>query len=275
MKTLLHSRRALFTGSLLLGALLVTAAITPAAAADKETRQRWILKMSHGPLRTAIVRDATGRTTSHHYMTIKVTNETAFARQWHPLVKALTDTKQAYLAGGGSIALDAIRQAEGNKNLVPIGTTAGKIKPGVTLETVAILGALDPLYDHITVQIFGLVDPIATYKIEQYGDKSADGNVVLGADSVVVDSAYWDHNQVILNRLKKAAKESGGDLPRAHVEYQEVAEARYWSMDFERLGDEIRSEDDIIRAKGEGWKVRGEVGKEGGPKGLRVISTEE
>ena len=274
MKTLLHSRRALITGSLLLGALLVTAAITPAAAADKETRQRWILKMSHGPLRTVVVRDANGQAMSHHYMTIKVTNDTPFARQWHPLVKALTDTKQTYLATGGSDALDAVRKAERNSNLVPIGTTAGKLKPGTTLETVAIFGRLDPLYDRISVHIFGLVDPIAIYKVEQYGDKSSAGNVVLGSDSVVVDSAYWDHNQAILDRLKKAAKESGGALPRPQVEYQEVAEARYWSMDFERLGDEIRSEDDIIRAKGEGWKVSGEVGKEGGPKGLRVISTE-
>jgi len=274
MKTLANSRRALLVGSLLLGALLVTAAVTPAAAADKETRQRWIFKMSHGPLRTVIVRDNAGRATSHHYMTITVTNETPFARQWHPLVKALTDTKQTYLATGGADALDAIRKAEGNRNLVPIGTTAGKLKPGTTLETVAVFGRLDPLYDRINVQIFGLIDPIATYKIEQYGDKSTEGKVVLGADSVVVDSAYWDHNQAILRRLKAAAKESGGDLPRPQVEYQEVAEARYWSMDFERLGDEFRAEDDIIRSKGEGWRVRGEVGKEGGPKGLRVISTE-
>jgi len=128
--------------------------------------------------------------------------------------------------------------------------------------------------DKITVQIFGLVDPIATYKIEQYGEKSSDDKVVLGADSVVVDSAYWDHNQAILKRLKKAAKEAGGEMPRPAVEYQEVAETRYWSMDFERLGDEIRAEDDIIRAKGSGWKVKGVVGEPGGSKGLRVISTD-
>lgn len=274
MKTLLHSRRALLLGSLLLGALLVVLSLSPAAAAEKETRERWILKMSHGPLRTVIVRDATGKSTSHHYMTIKVTNGTKFARQWHPLVKAITDTKKTYLATGGSAALAAIRKAERNNNLVPIGNTAGKIKPGATLDTVAVFGRLDPLYDRVNVQVFGLVDPIATYKIEQYGEKSGDGKVVLGADSVVVDSAYWDHNRAILARLKKAAKESGGDLPRPHVEYQEVAEARYWSMDFERLGDEIHAEDDIIRAKGEGWRVRGTVGQEGGSKGLRVISTE-
>ncbi|MDJ0521612.1 MAG: hypothetical protein QNJ90_05995 [Planctomycetota bacterium] len=275
MKTLLHSRRALLLGSLALGALLVLSALSPAAAADKETRQRWILNAKVGPLRTAIVRDATGKSSSHHYMTIEVTNPTKFARGWHPLVKALTDTNRTYLAAGGSSALATIRKLERNPNLVPIGTTAGKIKPGQKLQTVAIFGRLDPLYDRINVQVFGLVDPIATYKIEQYGSKSSDDNVVLGADSVVVDSAYYDHNQKILKRLKKAAKDSGGDLPRPAVEYQEVAEARYWSLNFERLGDEIRSEDDIIRQKGEGeWKVKGEVGKEGGPKGLRVISTE-
>lgn len=275
MKTLLHSRRALLLGSLFLGALVVFGAISPATAADKETRQRWMLNAKVGPLRTAIVRSAAGRTTSHHYMTITVTNPTKFARTWAPKVVALTDTNRRYLAMGGSTALPQIRKQERNKNLVLIGTTAGKIKPGQTLQTVAIFGRVDPLYDKITVQVFGLVDPIATYKVEQYGAKSGDDGVVLGADSVVVDSAYWDHNQKILKRLKKAAKDSGGDLPRPAVEYQEVAEARYWSMNFERLGDEIRAEDDIIRQKGEGeWKVKGEVGKEGGPKGLRVISTE-
>ena len=64
MKTLLHSRRALLLGSLFLGALVVFGAISPATAADKETRQRWILDAKVGPLRTAIVRDAAGRATS-------------------------------------------------------------------------------------------------------------------------------------------------------------------------------------------------------------------
>ncbi len=274
MKTLLNSRHATALGSLLLVAVFVALAITPAAA-EKESRKRWRFEHKAGPLRTVIVRGS-GKATAYHYMTIEVTNKTKFARHWHPLVKAVTDTKKTYLAGGNSGALSAIRKAEKNSALKAIGTTAGKLKPGQTIKTVAIFGVLDPLYDRINVQIFGLVDPIATYKIEQYGDKSGDGNVVLGANSVVVDSAYWDHNQAILKRLKKAAKDAGGDLPRPAVEYQEVREARYWSMDFERLGDEIRSEDDIIRAKGSGWLVKGTVGggKPGDSKGLRVISTE-
>lgn len=261
--------------ALLLGLALTAWLAVPASAADKETRQRWMLDFSHGPLRTVTVRGPGGDSSTYHYMTVDVANNTPHDRQWHPLVKAITDTGKTYIAGGYADALDSIRRAEKNKNLVPIGLTAGRMKAGASAETVAIFGPVDPLYDKITVQIFGLVDPTATYKVEQYGEKSDGDNVVLGKDSVVVDSAYWDHNQAILKRLKKAAKESGGEIAKPVVEYQEVSENRYWNMEYQRLGDEFRAEDDIITFHGEGWKVQGDVGAEGGPRGLRVISREE
>ena len=270
MNTTLPRRIALLMGL----ALIVTTAL-PATGAEKETRERWMLDFSHGPLRTVTVRAPDGTSKTHHYMTIKVKNSTKHARQWHPLVKAITDTGKTYLAGGNADALEGIRKAEKNKSLVSIGTTAGRLAAGAGHDTVAIFGAVDPLYDKITVKVFGLVDPTATYKVEQYGDKSDGDNVVLGKDSVVVDSAYWDHNQAILKRLKKAAKESGGEIAKPAVEYQEVSENRYWNMEYQRLGDEFRAEDDIITFHGEGWKVAGSVGGEGGPKGLRVISREE
>jgi len=261
--------------SFALSALLVSAfapAITPASAEDVETRKRWMLDASHGPLRTIVTKDATGASVAYHYMTIKVKNATEFARQWHPRVEALTDTKKTYASGGYNDALDAIRKAENDKGLVAIGSTAGKLKPGKSVNGVAIFGPLDSLYDRINVQIYGLADPVAIYKIEQYGDKSPAGakedQVVLGKDSVIVDSVYWKRNQKILGRLRKAAKDSGGSVPQPHVEYMEVAENRYWSMNFERLGDEFFAEDDIITAKGEGWAIAGQ------PRGLRVISTE-
>jgi len=253
-------------------ATLIVSSLAPAGAEDVETRKRWTLDMSHGPLRTVSLKDAAGRPTTYHYMTIKVKNGTDFARQWHPRVEANTDTKKSYAAGGYGNALAAIRKAEGDKGLVEIGSTAGRIKPGASVNGVAIFGPLDALYDRINVQIYGLVDPVAIYKVEQYGDKSPAGakedQVVLGKDSLIVDSVYWDRNQKILKRLKKAAADSGGAVPQPHVEYMEVAENRYWSMDFERLGDEFFAEDDIIRPKGEGWRIAGQ------PRGLRVISTE-
>ncbi len=261
--------------ALTLGLALIASMATSASAAEKESRQRWMLDFSHGPLRTVTVRAPSGKSATHHYMTIKVKNGTEHARQWHPLVKAITDTGRTYLAGGNSDALAAIRRAENNKNLVAIGTTAGRMAAGASHDTVAIFGAVDPLYDKITVKIFGLVDPTATYKVEQYGEKSSGDTVVLGKDSVVVDSAYWDHNQAILKRLKKAAKDAGGEVAKPTVEYQEVSENRYWNMEYQRLGDEFRAEDDIITFHGEGWKVAGEVGAKDGPRGLRVISREE
>ncbi len=261
--------------ALLLGIALLGMAASPAAEAEKESRKRWMLDFSHGPLRTVTVRSPDGGSATYHYMTVKVANGTPHAREWHPLVKALTDTKRTYLAGGFADALPAIRRAEKNSKLQTIGSTAGRLKAGAKLDTVAVFGPVDPLYDKITIQIYGLVDPTATYKVEQYGDKSSDGNVVLGANSVVVDSAYWDHNQAIKKRLKKAAKESGGEVAKPTVEYQEVSENRFWNMEYQRLGDEFRAEDDIITSHGAGWKVSGTVGQKGGPKGLRVISREE
>jgi hypothetical protein len=248
---------------------------SPASAAEKTSAQRWILTMTHGPLRTVEVSHPAGDVAAYHYMTIHVKNGTAFDREWHPLVKAVTDTHKTYIAGGYTDALGAIRHQEHDKNLVPIGTTAGRIRAGASVDGVAIFGPVDPLYDKIDVQIFGLVDPIATYKVEQYGDKSSADKVVLGKDSVIVDSAYWDHNQTILARLKKAAEASGGEMPKPQVEYQQVVENRYWSMRYWRLGDEFHAEDDMITFHGEGWRIQGEPGEKGGPKGLRVISTGE
>jgi hypothetical protein len=258
---------------MVVAALVSVCALSAAMAEDeKPTRERWFLTLEHGPLRTVVVNDAGGRSQAHHYMTMKVTNGTRFPRQWHPLVKAITDTKQTLIAGGFTEALQEIRRVEHRPGLVPIGTTAGRLEAGASVDTVAIFGPVDPLYDTINLQVFGLVDPVAIYKVEQYGAKSPpnakEGEVVLGEDSVIVDSAYWTHNQAIIKRLKDAAAEAGGEVPQPHVEYQEVAESRYWSMVYERLGDEFNAEDDIIKFKHEGWRVQGD------PTGLRVISTE-
>ncbi len=124
--------------------------------------------MEHGPLRIVAMRDATGQVTSYHYMTLKVTNPGALARDWYPVVKALTDTERTYVAMGFEQALPAIRAQESNDDLVSIGTTKGKIQAGETLDTVAIFGPLDPLYDLVKVQLLGLADPIAIYKMSRY-----------------------------------------------------------------------------------------------------------
>ena len=134
-------------------ATLIVSSLAPASAEDIETRKRWTLDMSHGPLRTVTLDDAAGHPTTYHYMTIKVKNGTEFARQWHPRVEAITDTKKTYSSGGYGNALPAVRKAEKDKGLVEIGATAGKIKPGASVNGVAIFGPLDALYDRINVQI--------------------------------------------------------------------------------------------------------------------------
>lgn len=265
-------------------ALLASAAglLAPAPAAAKEGeqgRKRWILDLTHGPLRTVVVsgaaRGAAGQaegTQAYHYLTLHVANRTGFARTWAPSVKAHTDTGRTYIAGGHAEALAEIRKREGNANLQPLNATAGTLANGTSVDTVAILGPLDSLYDRVTIEIYGLVDHIATYKMEQYGNKSPEGArgdaVVIGPRTVIVDSAYYERNQRILAELRREAAESGGLLPSPGVEYTEVAEERYWEAVYERLGDEFHAEDDMITFVRSGWKVKGE------PKGLRVITVE-
>ena len=45
-----------------------------------------------------------------------------------------------------------------------------------------------------------------------------------------------------------------------------MSERRYWEMTYERLGDEFRAEDDLIKFKNEGWRIQGN------PKKLRSVT---
>lgn len=260
---------------------LATGLLASAPVAAKEGaqgRKRWILDFTHGPLRTVVVSGAARGagpgegTQAYHYLTLEVSNRTGFARTWAPTVKAHTDTGRTYIAGGHTEALAEIRKREGNANLQPLNATAGTLANGARVDTVAILGPLDSLYDRVTIEVYGLVDHIAAYKMEQYGNKSPEGArgeaVVIGPRTVIVDSAYYERNQRILAELRREAAESGGLLPSPGVEYIEVAEERYWEAVYERLGDEYHAEDDMITFVRSGWKVKGE------PKGLRVITVE-
>jgi hypothetical protein len=239
---------------------LLALAGSPAAEAEGETKAgRWVLDFKHGPLNTVAWTDAAGKSTAYHYMTMKITNSTAFAREWRPMVRAIVDTKpdQPYYALPLTESLDAIRKQEKNAKLVMLNETIGRIEPGETKACVAIFGALCPMYDRVHVQVHGLVDSVAVFKVEKYG----------GDRMVVVDSAYYDRNQKILAALRQEAKESGSErLPSPEVEVHEMLERRYWDMEYVRRGDEFHAEDSMIHFVREGWKLDGD------PKTLRVIS---
>jgi hypothetical protein len=219
---------------------------------------RWVLNLEHGRLNTVAIVDAAGRTTAYHYMTLKVTNKTAFARDWRPKVRAVTDTKpkEPYYAMPLAHALDPIRTQERNPKLVLLNDTGTKIEPGETKLCVAVFGKLDPAYDRVRVELRGLVNPVAVYKVEKYpGDRT-----------VIVDSVYYERNQKVLDSLRKEAREGGNDrLPPAEVEYQEMMEDRVFDVEYTRRGDEYQAEDSMIRFVREGWRVEGE------PKFLRTV----
>ncbi|MHC5009988.1 MAG: hypothetical protein ACYTG6_03440 [Planctomycetota bacterium] len=241
------NRFALFA---MLLALLAFAA--PLADAQPATGSRWALDLEHGRLRIVSLRQVDGTVVTYHYMTLRVTNNTGLPRDWTPLVRILTDTDRTFVAAGFNHALEAIQAQESNDALVPIETTSGKIQTGQTLDTVAIFGPVDPLYDRVRVQVFGLTDPIAIYKVDTYPN-----------GSVIQDVAYLERNKAILDAL---AEEYGADnLPEPEVQYQEIAERRVYQMHYERLGDEFRPDDDVIDHKSEGWTIVDE------PKVLRVI----
>lgn len=260
-------------------ALLVGAFGFQAAAEEESTgAKRWVLDMEHGPLKVVLLDRGDGRTEAYHYITVKVTNNTGFARPWYPLVKAITDTKDkngqdsVYVAMGYDDALAAIRTQEGDGSLKSLGDTKKKIGDGETINGVAIFGPLDPLYDTIKLQIHGLADPVATYKIENYDGSSLDRGAAITEDKdwIIGDSAYWERNQRIFKRLRaQAAADGSSTLPTPNLTYVVITERRYWGMTYERLGDEFRPEDDLIRFKGEGWMVVGN------PKKLRGVNEKD
>jgi hypothetical protein len=232
---------------LLVGACAAGAAsfAVPARAADEapKTIQRWRLEHRHGPLKLVRVDDGTGKRVSYHYMVITVENKTGLPRPWRPHVVAKTDTNKTYLAGGWTNALEGIRNQEGMPTLAAIESTAGKIEAGQTLTTVAIFGPIDPLYDQFRIELESLVNPFTSLRVLKYGE----------GKEVVVEAAYYDRNQAVLEELKKAA--GGGDLPRPEVEYHDVVEKRAWVMVYQRLGDEYHAEQNPIEFVREGWEV--------------------
>jgi len=241
------------------------------AVADEEApkSQRWMLGLTHGPLKIVTVEAPEGRTLTYHYIVLRITNETGLPRDWFPLVKALTDTNRSYVAMGYEHALPDVRAAEGDEDLVAISATKGKIEPGQTLETAAIFGPIDPLYDTVRVQVIGLADPIAIYKVERYEvtvetpgvaytqtGESGEAEPISQA-LTIQDIAYVDRNRVVQEALKKAVGE--GEVPKPAVQYWEVRERRAYEMVFTRPGDEFGAHDDEILPGGEHWIVVGDV----------------
>ena len=254
----------------LFAVLLALVAVGTAWGEEERAGTRWLLEMEHGPLKIVPVHTGAGQPVAYHYMTIQVTNPGKLPRDWYPLVKALTDTNRTYVAMGFDEALDAIRSKEGNDDLQPVGTTKGKIQAGETLQTVAIFGPMDPLYDRVRVQLLGLSDPIGIYKLEKYAvpvelpdevayfQADGDGGYEKIAEGVLIqDVAYLERNEMV---KKLMLKELGdGKLPDPTSEYWEVKERRVYEMIYTRPGDEFRPDDDLISFEGEGWRVVGDV----------------
>jgi hypothetical protein len=257
--------------SLIAIALLLV--FTGAARAEdgQPSSERWMLTLEHGPLRIVEYRTVDRRTIAYHYITLKVTNGTDLPRDWHPLAKALTDTGRTYVAAGWDEALDTIRAKEQNPDLVPIASTRGKIQPGQTLDTVAIFGPLDPEYDRVDVQVIGLADPIAIYKVERYDveievpagavytlvDEGSGEAETLQTGVIIQDVAYVQRNALVRRAMQKAVGE--GEIPEPQVQYWEVRERRAYQMTYSRPGDEFRPDDDLIRPVEEGWVAVGDV----------------
>jgi hypothetical protein len=231
---------------------------------------RWMLTLEHGPLKIVPFTGGAGQPVAYHYMTLKVTNPGTLPRDWFPLAKALTDTNKTYVAMGFDEALEAVRAKEGNDQLAPIGASRGKIAAGETLDTVAIFGPLDPLYDRVRVQLLGLSDPIGIYKLDKYAvpveladdvayfQADGDGGYEKITDGVLIqDVAYLERNAMVRKLMLKELGE--GKLPDPTSEYWEVKERRVFEMIYTRPGDEFRPDDDLISFEREHWIIVGDV----------------
>ncbi len=246
-------------------ALALGTPVVGSASAEGETPAsagRWMLGLEHGPLRVVSWSDGAGRSTAYHYMTLTVTNKTAYPREWRPNVRAVTqatahDPTLTAHAMPLVEALDAIRRQERAPGLVTVNETAGTIQPGKAIQCVAIFGRLDPAFHKVNVQIRGLASSVAVYKVEKFpGDRT-----------IIVDAAYYDRNQKLMESLRREIREAGPDarMPAPDVEFQEFLEDRYWDVEYSRAGDEYRAEDSALRFTAEGWKIAAE------PRMLRVI----
>jgi hypothetical protein len=223
------------------------AAETPAApAADAKLptgTRRWMLKLTHGPLRH--VRDG-GST--YHYVVLTVENQTGLARPWKPFVQAVVDGgKRTHVACGCGGALDAVRRRERDSSIQSLEASAGDLPSGQSRKIAAIFGPIDSGWNAVDVQVQGLVNPVVWHRVQKYGEKV-----------VISDSAYDARNEKVMEEVRKAAKESGGEVPPSVPEYQEFVERRAYSMEWRREGDEFRPEDDIIEFVREGWKILGD-----------------
>lgn len=230
----------------------------PAAATDSDAAakanadKRWMLKFSRGALQRILVDDGSGTETTYMYMLFSVTNDTAYARPWYPLVTATLDTRKErpYYAGGFPIALERIRRKVDDASLQAVETTwskglEGRIQVGETKKLVAIFGPVDPGWATFHVEFHGLLNPQTTIKVHKYDDTHV----------TYRDPVYAERNAAVLADLKKAA--GGADVPEPPAEYHVVFERRVWAVDFARKGDEFRPDDDPITFVGERWTVLG------------------
>ena len=232
---------------------LVGFSVTARAADEAQSGKRWALGFTHGPLKITTVADGSGKTSSYHYMTLKVENKTSYPRTWLPHMVGTTDTPHApYLAIGFPLALETIRRAENDPTLQSLDASqwgddkkARRIAVGETLNLVAIFGPLDPLYDRFKISFEGLVNPVTIVKVLKYGEKQ----------EVVLEAAYDERNRKVMDEVKKAAAASSSAIPAPTEEYQEVVEKRAFVMEYQRLGDEFHANDNPIDFVREGWLV--------------------
>jgi hypothetical protein len=204
--------------------------------------RRWMLSISHGPLK--VVRDA-GQT--YHYVLLTVGNDTAVARPWQPFIQAETDTGRVHVACGCSGAVEQVRRRERDPSLLSVEGSVGKIAPGEKKKIAAVFGPIDSSWSRVSVLVQGLVNPVVTHRVQKYGEKV-----------IVSDAAYEERNEKVMEEVRKAAKESGGEVPAPTMEYREFMERRAYAITWQRKGDEFRPEEDPIEFVSEGWRVLGD-----------------
>ena len=245
------------------------------ATAAEDAPTRWALDFTHGPLKTLQYDDGSGQAKPYHYMLMTVTNGTSHPRSWYPWIRAITDTPdpavtsgtKTYAAVGYSEALEAVQRRENNNELQVPNRTMGRLDSGATVHIAAIFGPMDAQYDHIRIEVRGLVDPVAVYKVRVFGDDPTDEGVI-DPRTMIVDGVYHEHNEALRAELL-AENDGAGPLPASKHQYWVVKEDRFFEMRFERLGDEFGAEEDQIRFLGEGFKAAGL------PKHIRTINADD
>jgi len=228
--------------------LLLALLVVPGEALAQDAKAPWAITFSHKPLDVITVPYRDGSATSFYYFIFTLQNKGDTDAPLGIHIRAYVGSnprkRQTHLAVPRTDAEEFVRRIsrrKGLKNVQQINAMKA-LKPGASVEGIAVLGTFHREWDIATVTVSGLEPNGLACRVRKFGDSGF----------TVAHRAYLRHNNVVRDRVGKDA------------EYTEVNSIiRHdvvWVMKFHREGDEFAPHLDPIDQDGEGWDVVADPG---------------